>query len=107
MLAGAQPGLNPVLEIYNSDCSDPCHYSVIGNGSILCECEFYTHDELIFTNQVSLSNVNYVIKKVLLIESNAKVIFTNSTIRFYKNAKIIVKPGGKLYVDRSTLTNAC
>jgi len=68
------------------------------------DCSF---DNLTFSNNQTLTNVNFVITDELRIKNNATVTFTNSTLRFYENAKVIIEPGSKLIIDGTTLTNAC
>jgi hypothetical protein len=107
IMSGARHGTNPLLNISGSQCTSICNYNTLGFGKIQCTCSPYTHETLTFTNNQSFSNVNYIIKNAITIKSNATVTFTNSTLRFYENAQVIIEPGGKLIIDGGTFTNAC
>ena len=74
---------------------------------VVKDCEPYTHETLAYTGNQSLSNANFVIANELRITNNATVTFTNSTLRFYKDAKVIIEPGSKLIINNTTLSNAC
>jgi len=78
---------------------------------VKCNCESScapcTHETLTLTNTQSYSNVNYVITDELRIKNNATVTFTNSTVRFYEGAKVIVEPGSKLVINGGIFTAAC
>jgi len=85
---------------------------VNGNSQLLDEitimkCAPYTHEKLTYTTNQSISNANYVIADELRIKNNATVTFTNSTVRFYEGAKVIVEPGSTLVIDGGIFTSAC
>jgi hypothetical protein len=74
---------------------------------VVKQCPPYTYETLTYTNNQSLSSVKYVITDTLRITNNATVTFTNSTLRFYGGAKVIIDPGSKLIINNSTFTNSC
>ncbi|NCA86888.1 MAG: hypothetical protein EOM83_15195, partial [Clostridia bacterium] len=51
-------------------------------------------------------NIDKTINSDLIVESNA-TLTVKSCLRFADNAKLIIKPGGKLILNGGTLTNAC
>ena len=50
---------------------------------------------------------NYINKYIHIEDGGSLTINNGATIYFKTNAKIIIKPGGKLIVDNATLTRAC
>ena len=108
LLDGANIGLNPVLKISSVGCTSICDYGTIGDGTVSCGCVAqYTHETLTYKTSQSLSYKDYTIKNELRIKNGATVSFTNSTLRFYKNAKIVVEPGSKLILNNCTSTSVC
>lgn len=51
-------------------------------------------------------NIDKTINSDLIVEANA-TLSVKSCLRFADNAKLIIKPGGKLILNGGTLTNAC
>ena len=70
-------------------------------------CEPYTQAKIIYNSNQSFTNKTLIIGEELRITNNATVTFTNSTLRFYKDAKVIIDPGSKLIIDSTTLKNSC
>lgn len=104
-------GLNPQLLIQSSTCFGPCNYPFTGNGAIICECEelpVFTHeDNLVMSSSTTIVNGNFVLKKDMIIESGVTANFINSQIALTEIGKIIIKQGGKLIIDGTTITKTC
>jgi hypothetical protein len=81
--------------------------SLLDKITLVKYCEPYTQREIIYSNNQSFNNVTYIIGDVLRITNNATVTFTNSTLRFYKDAKVLIDPGSRLVLNGTTLTNSC
>jgi len=90
-------------------------YEVLPDGSdrwldeitVVKYCEPNTQGFVTYSNNQSFTNTTLTIGNTLRITNNATVTFTNSTLRFYSTAKIIIDPGSKLVLDGTTLTNSC
>ena len=89
------------------------HEIVNGNSQFLDEikvikyCDSNTQDEVTYNSSQSFNNVTLSIGETLKITNNATVTFTNSVLRFYKDAKVVIEPGSKLILDNTTLKNSC
>jgi len=89
------------------------HEIVSGNSQLLDEikiikyCDPNTQDEITYNSSQDFNNVTLSIGETLRIKNNATVIFTNSTLRFYKHAKVIIEPGSRLVLNGCILTNSC
>ena len=99
-------GVNPNLNITPTpNCSDdPCDWNVTGIGSFYIN-ENYTHLDNIIIQQnttESYDNVDWTLKRNIILEANSELTIDNSIIRLSKTSKIIVKQGAKLIVDNTT-----
>jgi parallel beta-helix repeat protein len=66
--------------------------------------------ELIYNQNITINetwNTDKYVIGTTNVENGATLNINNTTIRFNLNAKIIVKPGGKLIVDGAVLTSDC
>ena len=105
-------GLAPDIldfSIYQS-CNTPPFIPFTGNGNIIYNCDdyvAYTHtDDFYVTQNTTWSGNSFVFKKNLIIEPGYSLTITNSCkMRFSMYSKLIVKPGAKLIVLNSSLSN--
>ena len=89
-------------------------YEIVnGNSKLLDEikvvkyCEPYTQGIVTYSSNQSFNNTTLIIGEELRVKNNATVTFTNSTLRFYQDAKVIIEPGSKLIINGGTLTASC
>ncbi|HBG69287.1 MAG: hypothetical protein A2W93_02255 [Bacteroidetes bacterium GWF2_43_63] len=111
--SGAINGINPSLSLLVpcENCTGIQNSNINGLGQIIIEdcAEFanYTdYNEINISGNIIWSSEAKKIKKDIVID-NASVltIENNSFIEFAPKSKVIIKPGGKLIVDNSTLSN--
>lgn len=67
-------------------------------------CEAFGEQHI--TGSSNLVNIPSVATQTIIVDPGATLTVT-STLSFVENAKLIVRPGGKLVVNGGTLTNAC
>jgi len=98
-------GINPDLNINSPNCSnDPCDWDVTGVGAFHIN-EDYTHtDDFVVQENTteSYNNIDWALKRNIILEANSELTINNSIIRLSKTSKIIVKQGAKLIVDNTT-----
>lgn len=99
-------GINPDLNINSPNCSnDPCDWNVTGSGTFHIN-ENYTHlDDIVIQENAteSYDNVDWSLKRNIILEENSELTISNSEIRLTNTSKIIVKPGAKLIVENTIL----
>ena len=114
LLLAVNPCLSPtsvkdILKSTTAPIADANDYiGLIGTGrldahaAVLAAQQYGQHPAVVSTT--TFSN-DYFVKDELVIENGGHLTVTG-TIRFAKDAKLIVKQGGKLTVDGGTLTNS-
>jgi len=83
---------------------DRFRYNKYNNAVYEVPCS-YVSTPLEISN-VQIWNNDRQCNKDVVINNGARLII-NSEVRFSSNAKVIVKPGGRLVIDGGTLTNSC
>ncbi|OFY35629.1 MAG: hypothetical protein A2X01_04180, partial [Bacteroidetes bacterium GWF2_35_48] len=96
-------GSNSTLSTFLSllpNCMNFCDIAFTGLGSITNE----TH----YSTAITWSNRDYLIVGKVYIENSSSLTIANANIYFSENAKIIVKPKGRLLInDLGNLTTTC
>ena len=93
-------------EVYK-DNNGVIHHDELDKITVVKYCDPNTQSIVTYSSNQSFTNANLVIGNTLRITNNATVTFTNSTLRFYGNAKVIIEPGSKLVIDGGKLTADC
>ena len=98
----------------SSDTITITTYEIINRNSQLLDeikltkyCEPNTQRTITYNTSQTFTNVTKIIGEELRITNNATVTFNNSTLRFYKDAKVIIEPGSKLIINGGILTASC
>ena len=98
--------------IINSEDNELYTCSAFSNVNIIeedhgCTSEDYNDYTIVGGLPATWSEDKYINKYIHIEDGGSLTINNDATIYFKTNAKIIIKPGGKLIVDNATLTRAC
>ncbi len=105
---------NNVMDYNNCQCAyTPCqigkiHYylsEIKPSFQVPYWCKYYPEHRIVITDSVQWKNHKRLISDVI-IEANAQLT-VSCTVSLPKEAKIVIKPGGKLILDQCLLTNEC
>lgn len=103
-----------IIDLHINDCGNKLLASVAERGMWITDLpeatiaveditnSNYTAKSYDYSN-TEISHINHD----LFILPGATLTITNATLKFNKGRQIVVKPGGKLIVENSTLTDAC
>lgn len=107
-------GLSPCTKYYfsvvavnsigQSDYSDEKEILVFNNGGF--DMPLYFTENISISSDAHFPNDIYI-DGVFTIENGSHINFDNMNAFLTENSKIIIKPGGKLTLNRSTLTGVC
>ena len=92
-------GTNPVLNL-TSSCIDFCNLTFNGSGSI-------SNIDNHITGISTWSDNEYIVNNNLIIDPTSVLNINDANIKFSENGKLTVKPGGKIVINNSTLTDVC
>ena len=104
-------GINPIHEtnVGNHSCIFPCDITNSGYGSINCPCGFGIfdyYDNYIVSSSTTLSGETKIFKQNVIIKDSSTLTLSNSRFEMLDNNIIIIRPGSKLIIDNSTITNS-